>query len=550
MAIVGGFLGGGVEMVPSGTGQLYLQWLTPDRKNIAGASFTVNGIEGTSGSYTVNARDDGRCEQIVPVGTYKVSVNHSGDYYADAPQKVIVRSTETYLVLFGASAHMGYLVVDDTMPGATMTIHRISPEELVYSGDVSPKSINTGEGSVRIKITQNDISSEFTFLVSGGTILDLSEVSVGFKLSDRMIPLADLELVVGSYNLTNKSNIRYLKNIGEIPVTTRSSYVWAPEKNVTTKGSFTVGEEDIVYEPEESDPFIIESSGTYTLPATGQYYVLACGGGGGGGGGGGAYDRGGGNTTRPGPGGGGGQCGDVNSVLRTANQLEYNVTIGAGGAGGSGGSTDSKVTSSNWPPSSSGREGTAGGSTVVSGALSVSASGGNGGAKGGYVGYDKSGWYYRASGGKGGDGQAMNIFGVSVSAGVGGAYGPGTQFSPQNEGYGHVSGQPGSKGTTPEISDTYTKTYFNGSSAGGNGGNGGSSDTQEGSQVTSASGGYGGTGSTGLVVRYSGVKSYGVGGDGGNGGAFKYNSSTSIVKNRGTAGTSGTAGVVIIKMIL
>ena len=378
----------------------------------------------------------------------------------------------------------------------------------------------------------------------------MSEVSVGFKLSDKMTHLADLELIVGSHNITNKSNIRYLKNMGVLSVATRGSYVWAPEKNVTTKGSFTVGEEDIVYEPEESDPFIIESSGAYTLPATGQYYVLVCGGGGGGGGGGGAYSKRNNPATRPGIGGGGGQCGDVNSSLRTANQLEYNVTIGAGGAGGNGGGTDTDVTSSNWPPSSSGRAGTAGGSTVVSGALSISASGGNGGALGGYVGYKESNWYYRASGGKGGDGQAMNIFGVSVSAGVGGTPGGGTQFSPMNDGYGHVSGQSGSEGTTPEISDTYTKTYFDGSSAGGRGGDGGSSDTQENPVTSSASGGYGGKGSSGLIVRYSGVKSYGVGGDGGNGGAFRYNSSTSIVKSRGNAGTSGTAGVVIIKMIL
>lgn len=105
MAFIGGFLGGGVRMVPAGHGQLCLQWSTPDRLNLRGASFVIEGIGGTSGSFSVDASDDGRAEIMIPVGDYTVSVHHTGYYSNDKPQRVTVRSTESYLVLFGGVAH-------------------------------------------------------------------------------------------------------------------------------------------------------------------------------------------------------------------------------------------------------------------------------------------------------------------------------------------------------------------------------------------------------------------------------------------------------------
>lgn len=107
MAFVGGFLGGGVEMVPAGQGQLCLQWLTPDRLNMDDAVFHINGIGSNINSFTVPAGSDGRAEKIVPTGEYEVSVDHRGYYANDGPQKVIVRSAESYLMLFvGVSQKM------------------------------------------------------------------------------------------------------------------------------------------------------------------------------------------------------------------------------------------------------------------------------------------------------------------------------------------------------------------------------------------------------------------------------------------------------------
>ena len=99
MAIVGGYIGGGVSMVPAGYMQIILQWNTEDRLNISGAVFTISG---TNGTYTANGDDSGRSEVIVPVGDYTISVAHGGEYTNDGPQRVIGESAQTYLVLFDA----------------------------------------------------------------------------------------------------------------------------------------------------------------------------------------------------------------------------------------------------------------------------------------------------------------------------------------------------------------------------------------------------------------------------------------------------------------
>lgn len=98
MAIVGGFLGGGgVEMVPAGYGQLYIQWLTIDRQNLSGASFN---IQSSGYSTIIQSGSDGRVSALVPTGTYTISITHSGNYANDDPQTVVVESAQTYFIYF------------------------------------------------------------------------------------------------------------------------------------------------------------------------------------------------------------------------------------------------------------------------------------------------------------------------------------------------------------------------------------------------------------------------------------------------------------------
>lgn len=44
MAIIGAFMGGGVEMIPAGKHQIYLQWQTEDRQNLSGVSFAETAV--------------------------------------------------------------------------------------------------------------------------------------------------------------------------------------------------------------------------------------------------------------------------------------------------------------------------------------------------------------------------------------------------------------------------------------------------------------------------------------------------------------------------
>ena len=101
MAYIGGFLGGGVEMVPAGYSQILMQWMTPDRLNLD-VKFTIEGVGATLGKWVKQSTSDGRAEIVVPVGDYTISVDHNGLYMNDRPQRISTASTQTYFVLFGA----------------------------------------------------------------------------------------------------------------------------------------------------------------------------------------------------------------------------------------------------------------------------------------------------------------------------------------------------------------------------------------------------------------------------------------------------------------
>lgn len=96
MPMVGGFLGGGVEMTPAGYGTVYLQWAPYDNQNIANASFNFSGAS----TATVQGNESGWASIVVPVGTYTISCIHTGQYNGDSAKTLIVESTQSYYVMF------------------------------------------------------------------------------------------------------------------------------------------------------------------------------------------------------------------------------------------------------------------------------------------------------------------------------------------------------------------------------------------------------------------------------------------------------------------
>lgn len=87
------FPGGEAPTIPAGYGYLNMQWMTDDRQNLIGATFTVNG-------QTVTANADGRAAITVPVGSHVVTCTHTGTYLGDEAQSIVVENQTAYLVLF------------------------------------------------------------------------------------------------------------------------------------------------------------------------------------------------------------------------------------------------------------------------------------------------------------------------------------------------------------------------------------------------------------------------------------------------------------------
>lgn len=182
------------------------------------------------------------------------------------------------------------------------------------------------------------------------------------------------------------------------------------------------------------------TSGTFTAPVAGTYYVSGCGAGGGGGGGGGGA---GGNVGGSGGGGGAGQSMQRTAYTLTAGQ-SLSIVIGAGGAGG------------NTPGSGSGTAGGTGGNTTIT-ALGITLNGGSGGGGGLSVNATRS------SGGNGGSGYPNGSDGMDSNANAGGgAGGSGASLSFGGGGGGARSGY--------GLSNSGGAAYGYGAGGGGGGG--------------------------------------------------------------------------------
>ena len=526
MAIVGGYLGGGVEMVPAGYIQLCLQWITPDRLNIEGARFTISGIEGTAHTETVNAKADGRMEVIVPVGTYMVSVEHSGVYANDAPQKVIGESTQSYLVMFGSETKDSVLRIVGEAFNANIKVTSTFNDEVAYNGPCVDIDIPMNPGTYDLEVTQGGKSQIFeNFVISGHTAFIVSDNLLCVDLGD-LVTFSDKSISVEGHDAMGKSKLYFVKNYGEILVHGESTKKWDGNTAITLTYSKQLTDSDVSFSLAEvmySDPYVLSevvTNRSASLPLAGTYAVTLIGGGGGGGGGG--YH----NSLYSGAGGSGGYGGYTKGGVQTvtSGQLTYTYTIGDGGGGG-GASRSS---------SNTGDEGSTGNTTSISNwVASLSAAGGSGGLGGSTPSSGVSSSPAGNSGGRGGDGTTSYLYirnhrYTTGDGGSGGSYS--TSTSTHTGFYGKSVSLPSEE-----------KVFYN-SGHGGRGGNSGRRVTENG--ATTATGGQGGEGGYGLCITRDGVtKYYGSGGQGGEG--SKYNTSV-----RGTSGLKGKSGAIVWELKL
>ena len=475
MAMMGGFLGSGVEVVPSGYIQLCLQWLTPDRQNLAGASFTITGV-GASYNQTVQAKDDGRVDVIVPAGTYDIAVTHQGDYSNDLPQRVMGESTQSYLVLFnsfmeGVSAVMfkgtvlgisSYAIVDSS--GAVYSEGADWFADMQFLLPVGSYTLTlTAVGSVEIPFTVSAVGVE---------VVELSDYICNISVDMSAVPYGTIISLDG-------------ESLGEI-----SSFGFLAD-NKSHQIAFT------------SPSY---KSGVALHMPKGKFRVLTVGGGGGGGG---AYH------SSPQPGSGGGGSGYISDSVLSLEEGDYQITIGSGGAVGGErqkGSNGGATSFSNLISSSGGN----GGSTTNT--YSRGGAGGNGMAGGGGGGGDMYGGAggHGTLGGGGGGGEGSRSAG---SGGIGGTYGG-------NGGDGDGEAEDGTVAT-----DSFYKGSITTATGGGIGGGGGGYSANGGSDVYLTSGTIaqkgggggggcrGGTGGGSTTSNVSGSyvqsgKGYGAGGGG------------------------------------
>ena len=539
MAIVGGFLGGGVEMVPAGQMQVLLQWNTEDRLNIEGAVFKLTG---TGGTFTANGDASGRAEIVVPAGTYTVSVTHSGIYTNDGPQKLIGEGAQSYLVLFDAyfeKVGTAVTFVCDSCPSDATYIIKNSTGATVKSGTgwstsmvISAEDI-IGDNTLELSAYGDSVSIPFSAIAGQNVIYDISEYFC--------------EIVLKSTTPSNIITMDYEGN--PIPMSVKRATV------IRSNTSKTVGFEDqskysgvstdslvsissVQITPNvatvevtpgvASNIILIYNSGNLSVPVNGTYKCLAIGGGGGGAGA--ASGSGGG-------GGGGGHIAEGNLSLKQGTQ--YAITIGAGGSGGATGGAQAGnggITSISTLLSASGGSGA---STGKGG------SGGSGGGSGGAGYIDTDSYTYGGGAGDYGGGG-----GGTYREGVNGSNGPYSGSSAAPDSIYYLDKTQGSDGRTP------TGFYYGrggGAGRGASGGNGGgvlSSDTSGSSVGCSGGGGGGGVasgdgGASGpLYNGYSPTQSkamkYGYGGlgygAGGGGGTAYYSRAKYYVAGGGGGG--------------
>ena len=551
MAFVGGFLGGGIEMVPAGSGQLCLQWLTPDRENVDGVTFTITGIS-VSYTGTVQAKSDGRAEVIVPAGTYEVSVTHGGTYSNDLPQRVIVESTQSYLILFSAVMEGASVVLFEGGIPLGLKGYRILSQdgsEEYYSGTelLSSPQFLLPLGSYTLELeSSSKISIPFEVQSVGVTHVDISPYFDTVILDYSKVPLGTTISVDGMDYGAVESRTRFLvvsDNVSHTLAFTSPVYSGTKKYASIPNLTFTADGSTHNMTPVGSGVFNVLTA-TETIPMIKNRFRMVAVGGGGGGGGTTYYKDGGG-------GGGGGYIVEYNGFVETG---DYLVTIGEGGKGASNAETN--INGSSGGATSFGTIVSASGGGRGSRGNNAGGSGGSGGSGGG-----GGGEYGSSDGGSGGRG----YFGGGGGGGYGATGGSGGTFG-GNGGSGATtatSSQRGGSAGTNVTSDTFylagsgdasggTGSYAGGG-GGGYGATGGGAMDYAGGGGGGAKGGYGGSGGYGSGSSGNPGKGYGAGGGGfamdtsgggyGGGGGGGYGIGT------GASGSDGCNGVIAIQWV-
>ncbi len=560
-----------IDNIPEGMGLLNLQWLTPDRLNIEGAIFKGQGPNGES--FTVEGGADGRAEKLVSTGRWTVSVEHSGTYDNDKPQIVDVESAQSYLLLYGAATMQGGIVVPVTLASATMKVVNVVTQDVVYNGAFEAKTINTGAGTFDITMTQVGTTQSVRLLVSGQTLLDISEFTVKITIPDVASSITK-QVYVDDVPVGLSSPIYVLKTASNKSIKLELTKQWVSGELITFKVNQSLSQ-NVVIGNSYSEVHVIETSGAFVYPIKGSYEVAIMGGGGGGGGGGGkAYSS---SSAGAGAGGGGGGSGGSAGELRAIRESHsegdsVQITIGSGGEGGNGGTGGS---------SSNGRAGYGGddGGNTIFGSVSVSggesgqvgcggyggtsknsgaahngslfatgcsngynpasgaSSGGGGGGSGGKAGAGYNG--VRSDDVNGNEGGDVTIFDKVYSGGDGGTGGGGGIGSATHTSNAGAAGHDGNFKKPTFSSPAWLFDNAN-NGAGSTGGNGGRGGYMFGATSKGGNGGFGGVGGNGIYFAVTG-KWYGSGGNGGGGGNGGDGTATSA--DSGYAGTAGTAGI-------
>lgn len=180
MAMMGAFLGGGVEMVPAGKHQIFLQWQTEDRQNLAGASFAI-------GSQTVQADAYGRAKVLVDSGSaVTISCTHSGSYSGDGPQTIDTPSTEQSFVYFYGSRIKGL----DAYPVGSIYLSTSSADPAAVLGGGTWERIAEG----RTLIGQGTSDQTFSAGATGGESYHRLSTSEMPSHSHSVTPAGDVSL--------------------------------------------------------------------------------------------------------------------------------------------------------------------------------------------------------------------------------------------------------------------------------------------------------------------------------------------------------------------
>lgn len=546
MAFVGGFLGGGVEMVPAGHAQICMKWTTEDRQNMS--NVTMN-LTSDSGEVTqIQSNEFGYAEAIVPVGKYTVSVVHNGDYFNDDPQGVVAESAQTYYLNFDAYLRSTGVVFDYNFP--ENTAYRIYDSEgtQIKAGTwINPLYVGLAKGNYKIQI---DFQS--TTVEEGFTVVDIAQ---NVFLDDVLCVLYVSGLIPGSILYFNDEKVADITGTSLEVVVPRSSTpikVFAEYVPTYSNGVKAVTGKAVNITPDfprlnVEYPFssvlnlITEDIAGFSVPVSGVYEIFAIGGGGS------TYSYSNADTYT----GGAGSGHMALEEVELDSTKTYEITIGQPGEYNGGATSFGTLIS-------------------VSGGNGVSASenGGSGGAGGG-GGLDKKnntpGSGGNGSFGGGGGGGMYNDFKYG-NGGKGGPYGGGGG-SPKTSGDVASGGQYGGAGGIRTINasagtDTtgmelwFTgegkaggRESYGGGGGGGFGGNGGygyigggggggyGADGGDSGPSTTSTSSYGGGGGGGFGGK--GGRGYTGGGGGGGYGLQNYGKgadSTYSSTNKGTAG--------------